>query len=145
MRFPAEQVLLLDEKRACLERHDDVIKLVHLPAWQVGALSAEIESQGPILFNLAPAIAKMRWAQARLDQRLALLRHVEALRLYAAEHGKLPGKLSDIPVPLPSDPLCGQPFRYEIVGATAHLRGTPPKSEENNPAFNLHYEVTLRK
>ena len=38
----------------------------------------------------------VRRAQGRLDQRIALLRHVEALRLYAAEHdGTLPAKLSD--------------------------------------------------
>ena len=36
----------------------------------------------------------MRRAAARLDQRLALLRCVEALRMYAAENdGKLPAKL----------------------------------------------------
>jgi hypothetical protein len=145
MTFPAEQVLLLDEKRACLERHDDVIKLVHLPAWEVSELVAEIRSTGPILLDLAPAIEKVRWAQARLEQRIALLRHVEALRLYAAEHGELPAKLSEIIVPLPDDPFSGHPFRYEVVGTTAHLRGMAPKSEENNPAFNLHYEVTLRK
>jgi hypothetical protein len=144
-RFPPEQVLLLDEKRACQTRHDEVIRLVHLPAWQVSDLAAEIDSKGKILFDLAPAMSKLRWAQARLDQRIALLRHVEALRLHAAEHGKLPEKLSEISVPLPVDPLCGQPFRYEVDGTTAHLRGTPPKAEENNPSFNLHYEVTLRK
>lgn len=145
MRFPAEQVLLLDDKRACRERHDDIIKLAQLPAWQAGALTAEIRSQGPITFDLAPAMDKMRWAQARLEQRIALLRHVEALRLYAAQHGKLPAKLSDVTVPLPSDPVCGQPFRYELNGATAHLRGTAPKGEENSAPSNLHYEVMLRK
>lgn len=145
MQFPAEQVFLLDEKRALQEQHDDIVKLVQLPAWQTSALAAEIWSKGHLVFDLSPAIEKVRWAQARLEQRLALLRHVEALRLYAAEHGSLPEKLSDVNLPLPSDPLCGQPFRYELNGATAHLRGTPPKSEEKNPAFNLHYEVTLRK
>ncbi|HWB12126.1 MAG TPA: hypothetical protein VG826_23065 [Pirellulales bacterium] len=144
-RFPAGQVLLLDEKRACQARHDEMIKLVHLPAWQVSALADKVTSNGPILFDLAPAFVKVRWAQARLDQRIALLRHVEALRLYAAEHGTLPAKLSEISVPLPLDPFCGQPFHYEVNGATAHLRGTPPKGEEKNPAFNLHYEVRLRK
>jgi hypothetical protein len=144
-RFPPEQVLLLDEKRACQARHDEVIRLVHLPAWQANDLAAKADSTGPILFDLAPAIEKVRWAQARLDHRIALLRHVEALRLYAAEHGTLPEKLSEISVPLPLDPFCGQPFRYEVQGTTAHLRGTPPKGEENSPAFNFHYEVTLRK
>jgi hypothetical protein len=144
-RFTPEQVLLLDEKRACQTRHDEVIKLVHLPAWQAAHLAAKVDATGKTLFDLAPAIAKVRSAQARLDQRIALLRHVEALRLYAAEHGTLPAKLSDISVPLPVDPCCGQPFRYELDGTTAHLRGTPLKGEENNPAANLHYEVTLRK
>ena len=90
--------------------------------------------------------ARPSGAQARLDQRIALLRHVEALRLYAAEHdGALPAKLSDVAVPLPDDPFTGKPFRYEVTGNTAHLRGTPPSAEAKNPSFNLHYEVTLQK
>jgi hypothetical protein len=48
-------------------------------------------------------------------------------------------------VPLPADPFTGQPFRYEITGKTAHLRGTPPSAEAKNPSYNLHYEVTVRK
>jgi hypothetical protein len=81
-----------------------------------------------------------------LEQRIALLRHVEALRLYAAEHdGKLPDKLSDIDVPLPDDPVTGKPFAYKVEEGTAHLRGSPPRGEEKNPAYNVHYEITLRK
>ena len=58
---------------------------------------------------------------------VALLRHVEALRLYAAAHdGQLPAKLTDIGVPLPVDPFTGKPFDYEVEGATAHLRGPAP-------------------
>lgn len=144
-QFPAEQVLLLDEKRACVLRHDEVIKLVHLPPWQADELAHRIEAEGWILFDLAPGIAKVRSAQARLDRRIAMLRHVEALRLYAAEHAKLPQELSDVSVPLPDDPLTGRPFAYDLIGKTAHLRATPPKSHENDPSFNLHYEVTLRQ
>ena len=48
-------------------------------------------------------------------------------------------------MPLPDDPFTGKPFRYELAGDTAHLRGQPPAGEEKNPDFNLHYEVTLRK
>ncbi len=62
--------------------------------------------------------------EAGLEQQIALLRHVEALRLFAAEHdGKLPATLSDISVPLPLDPVTGKPFVYTVTGATAHLRG----------------------
>ena len=75
-----------------------------------------------------------------------MLRHVEALRLYAAEHnGSLPAKLSECSVPLPDDPFTGKPFRYELDGDTAHLRGSPPAAEQNNPHFNVHYEVTVQK
>jgi hypothetical protein len=144
--FPAEQVILLDEQRACGERHDDVLKLVHLPTWQVDELTARIMSQPKPLFDTAPQVAKVRRAQARLDQRIALLRHVEALRLYAAEHdGKLPARLSDVSVPLVEDPFTGKPFRYEVQGNTAHLRGSAPAAEEQNPAFNVHYEITVRR
>ena len=74
------------------------------------------------------------------------MRHVEALRLYAADHhGTFPAKLSEIPVPLPDDPFTGKPFRYEVSGTTAHLRGSPPASMETDPAYKLHYEVTLQK
>lgn len=146
-RFPAEQVILLDEKRECEARHDDVMKILNLPVWQVDLLAAELKKrEEPALFDFAPAITKVRRAQARLDQRIALLRHVEALRLYAAEHhGALPGKLSEISVPLPDDPFTGKPFRYEVTGNIAHLRGSPPPGEEKNPIFNVHYEITLQK
>jgi hypothetical protein len=147
LRFPADQVLLLDEKRECYVRQDDAVKIVNLSPWQVEALATHMRSnQRPALFDVAPSIAKIRRAQGRLDQRLALLRHVEALRLYAAEHrGKLPPKLSDISVPLPDDPFTGKPFRYEVTGGTAHLRGTPPPGTEKQPGWNIHYEVTIQK
>jgi hypothetical protein len=102
----------------------------------------------PALFAdaLMPAVSTVRRAQGRLEQRIALLRHVEALRLYASGHkGALPASLSAIPVPLPEDPFTGKPFRYEVIGNTAHLRGTPPRGAENDPTFRVHYEVTLQK
>jgi len=101
----------------------------------------------PGLFSFfVPALHKVRSAQGRLEQRIALLRHVEAIRMYAADHGgKLPEKLADAGVPLPPDPFTGQPFRYEVKDGTAHLRGTPPKGYEKIAPFNLHYEITIRK
>ena len=82
----------------------------------------------------------------KLDQRIALLRHVEALRMYAAEHdGALPAKLSDVSVPLPDDPFTGKPFHYEQTGGTAHIRGTPPARKQNDPLFKIHFEVTIQK
>jgi hypothetical protein len=147
LQFPADQVILLDEKRECFARQDDAIKMVHLPAWQFEALAAQMRLHERLgLFDVAQTTAMTRRALGRLDQRIALLRHVEALRLFAAEHdGTLPAKLSDISVPLPDDPFTGRPFRYEVTGGTAHLRGSPPPGAEKEPGFNIHYEVTFQK
>jgi hypothetical protein len=148
-RFPADQVILLDEERAYEVRRDDLMKLLNLPAWQMAALTdpaREDRAQEAALFGFEPAVSKVRRAQARLEQRIALLRHVEALRLYAAGHdGALPAKLSEFSVPLPEDPFTGKPFGYEVTGNTAHFRGSPPPGEEKNPSFNIHYEVTVQK
>jgi hypothetical protein len=149
VRFPADQVILLDEKREYEVRRDDVMKNMALPTWQVEALAAQIKpASGPSLFGeiFVPAVYGVRLKQVRLDQRIALLRDVEALRLYAADHkGTLPAKLSDVTVPLADDPFTGRPFRYEVDGTTAHLRGSPPVGMEKDPAYSVHYEITLRK
>ena len=149
LRFPAEQVLLLDEKREYDVRFDDVMKTVTLPAWQAEAFAGQTKpDRRPAVFvdALIPSVYSVHRRRWLLDQRIALLRHVEALRLHAAEHdGTLPAKLSEITVPLPDDPFTGKPFRYEVTGQTAHLRGTPPPGKEKDPSYNVHYEVSVRK
>ncbi|HJZ54596.1 MAG TPA: hypothetical protein VKE74_06535, partial [Gemmataceae bacterium] len=147
-RFPADQVILLDERREYEARRDDEMKGLNLPTWEVEAMAAKPKPKPePALFDLLlPVFRKVRWAQGRLEQKIALLRHVEALRMYAAEHdGKFPQKLEDIAVPLPSDPFSGKPFRYTLDGETAHLRGSPPNGAADQPAFNLHYEISIQK
>ncbi|HEY7153579.1 MAG TPA: hypothetical protein VH575_06440 [Gemmataceae bacterium] len=147
-RFPADQTILLDEKREYEVRRDEEMKLMNLPTWQIETLTARTKpSKEPALIaSLTPAVLRVRRAQSRLEQRIALLRHVEALRLYAADHdGKWPEKLSDMDVPLPVDPFTGKPFVYKVEGETAHLRGTPPRGEEKTTGYNIHYEITIRK
>ena len=116
---------------------DDLMKTLTFPAWQVEAMAARMRSnKEPALFAdaLMPAVSDVPPGQGRLEQRIALLRHVEALRLYASGHkGALPASLSEIPVPLPDDPFTGKPFRYEVIGNTAHLRGTPPRGRGKRP------------
>ena len=147
--FPPTQVILLDEKRAYQVRRDEDMKLLALAPWQIDTLvRGEDWGRGGegLLADLAPDVLKARRTQGRLEQRVALLRHVEALRLYAAaHHGRLPAKLADLPVPLPDDPSTGKPFRYRLDGATGHLIGSPSRGEDKNPAYNIHYEVRIRK
>jgi hypothetical protein len=148
-RFPVDQVILLDEKREYEARIDNVMKITNLPIWQAEAFFNQNRSvKTPALFAdaLVPSVDTVRPAQGRLEQRIALLRHVEAIRLYAADHnGALPAYLSECAVPLPDDPFTGKPFLYQREGATARLRGTPPTHEKNNPKFNVVYELTIQK
>lgn len=146
-KFPADQIVLLDEKRLYEVRRDEIMKLMKLPTWEVEERTKDlkIEKEGTLFGSLLPAMQKVRRAQGRIEQRFALLRHVEAIRLYAAEHkGQLPEKLSDLTVPLPVDPFTGKSFRYTLEGGTAHLRGSPPPGAEDQPAYNLHYEITIK-
>ena len=78
-RFPADQVILLDEKRELEVRFDEVMKSINLPVWQAEAVGNQYQrTKEPALFAdaLMPALRNVRIAQARIDQRIALLRHV---------------------------------------------------------------------
>ncbi len=149
LRFPAEQVLLLDEKREYEIRRDDFRKTLSLPTWQAEPMEEALRAaRGPALLAdaMLPGSRVVRRAQSRLEQRIALLRTIEAIRLHAAGHdGRFPTRLTEVSVPVPDDPITGKPFRYEVDGTTAHLRGSPPWGAEKDSAFNLHYELTLRK
>ncbi len=147
-KFSPLQVILLEEKRQFTIHCDERMKLLSLTPWQIDRLRSEELKSGKkdVLGDLLPPVIPARREQGRLEQRLALLRHVEALRLYAADHeGKLPEKLSDIAVPLPDDPFTGKPFDYRLEGATAHLRGQLPRGEDKSAEYGVIYEVTLEK
>ncbi len=147
--FPPDQIILLDEERELRTRFDDVTKIMSFPGWQFQPLYEKLTSGKKERMLLAdtfmPSQQAVVWAVTRLGQRIALLRNVEALRMYAAEHkGTLPAQLADVSVPLPGDPVTGKPFLYEVSGKTAHVRGTSPKGMEQNRFFNVHYEITLK-
>ncbi len=148
-QFPPLQLLLIDEKIAYQARAENILKVMLLPAWQVEPyLQRNRKESAPVkwLFVGAEAVENVRFLGARLERRIALLRCVEALRLYAADHdGRLPAQLADVPVPVPIDPITGKPFIYRLDGAKAIVRGSPPAGKEKNAVFNVVYEVTMRK
>ncbi len=148
-KFTPLQVILLDQKRDFEIERDERLKLLSVPLWQTdcsaGALESDRNIAGPLL-SLLPDVIKLRREQGILEQQIAILRHVEALRLFAAEHGgKLPGKLADTAVPLPLDPVTGKPFVYSVEGATAHISGHSLGSAGRSPASPVLYVVTIRK
>lgn len=144
--FPPLQIVLLDEKRTMEIQRDEQIKALALPYWQARRVLESIppipkDKRTPFLKLLygSDSFTKYPLRQALLDQHIGLLRCVEALRIYAAEHdGKLPEKLDDIRLPLPVDPATGKPFTYKVDGKTAHLHGAPLGSQ-------VRYEVTIGK
>ena len=76
--------------------------------------------------QVMPACGSMR--------QINLLRTVEALRMYAAEHGRWPEKLDEIKaVPVPNDPFTEKPFEYAVKDGVALLRPTPDARAENTP------------
>ena len=148
--FPPAQVILLDEALECRVRYDDVTKNISFSAGRFESIleACAVKQEPAILADaVVPAQTSARRAQGRLEQRIALLRHVEArcecTRLSTS--GAFPAKLSDVSVPLPDDPFTGKPFCYEVNDGTAHLRSTPPEAMKKTPAFRLHYEITLKK
>jgi hypothetical protein len=145
--FPPVQIVLLDERRDYEIRRDERIRLLGLPIREVDALCGREgrSTGGDGLFDdLLPRIIELRRSQARLEQQIALLRHVEALRLHAAGHGgRLPAALSEVSVPLPDDPFTGKSFAYAAEGTAAHLRGGSPRGR--GPASDIDYEIILLK
>jgi hypothetical protein len=148
--FPAVQVIFLDEKLTFEIVRDEATKGMSLPFWQAEQLLPKDEpakaAVETLLGDLIPATHRVRMAQARLDQRLALLTCVEALRIHAAENGgKFPARLEDVKLPLPVDPVTGKAFIYKLSEGTATIQGTPPAGMEKNAAYKVRYELTIAK
>ena len=153
--MPVPQVLLLHSMDEFLRLRDDVFKWGPLPLneseagiKQANAALAAARTRGdalPDLLGLIPAVEKVRFATARADRRFAMLRTVEAIRLYAAQNdGKLPATLAAIKdVPIPLDPTNAKPFEYRVEGGTASLVGPAIPGSNANQA--MVYKVTIKK
>lgn len=91
-----------------------------------------------------PAIYRIGFIDARLERDITILRCIEAIRMYAAEHdGTLPSSLTEITqVPVPSDPMHGRAFRYQVAGGKAILESPVPP--DGGPRDGLRYEITLK-
>jgi hypothetical protein len=101
----------------------------------------------PLAPLLVPATEKVFAARTRLDRKVAALRCVEAVRLYAAGHGgQLPPTLRAIrEVPVPVDPATGKGFEYRAAGGRATLSGPPPAGQKPDQSNSLSYELALTR
>jgi hypothetical protein len=152
--MPPAQVLLLYIAGTYTDLRDEFFKLAYLPFPQAHRLWPAAEKrvhsakagEGALLAReLLPTIDKVLMAQVRLGRRLALLRSVEALRLYAASHGgQLPDSLDQVTdAPIPLDPGTGKPFEYHRDGVTATLSSRLPGEPLENTG--LRYRLTMRE
>jgi tetratricopeptide (TPR) repeat protein len=141
-RMPESQVVVLHTALRFDELRDGMFKWFYLPYWQaeqgIQAAQKEVDESGKSeaigLANiLLPAVAKCKAVVTRSERRIAALRAIEAIRLYAAVHeGKLPKSLDEvIEVPIPVNPFTGKPFAYRLEGDTAILEAGGP--EDSHP------------
>jgi hypothetical protein len=143
--LPAIQILLIDAKNAYELRRDDEMKWANVPWYDADLALSKLSKPSNLFELLVPNSHKVVRTRTRLDQRFALLRQVEAIRLYAAAHGgKLPEKLDDIEVPRPNDPVTGNVFHYRVEGKKAILHANAPRGLEKVAAFNVEYHITIR-
>jgi len=154
--LPALQVVLIESLRAYERHRDEQFKWMALPYPEArpglerahNALrESRVRREGvPIAQVMLPDARKVYGAATRLDRRIAALRCVEAVRLYAAAHdGKPPAALADVTeVPIPADPMTGKGFEYRVSGDTFTLSAAAPPGD-TAPNNALTYEVTLRK
>lgn len=155
--LPAFQVVLLEEVAHYDRLYDDLSKWLGLPFLEARAglqqaeqrLKSELAAGNEPRFSVAglllPAVFKVALSSERVERRIAALRVIEAIRMYAAETGRLPAKLADImQVPVPLDPSTGAAFDYQSDGTNAKLTG--PASYQPAQASNtIKYEITIRK
>ncbi|HKD37115.1 MAG TPA: hypothetical protein VKB78_09950 [Pirellulales bacterium] len=148
--MPVPQVTMLYTMHTYEELRDDTFKWMALPYVQARKGMAESElrlkkahGEGleivPLATLLLPAVQRVKIAEARINQKIAALQVLEALRIYAANHnGRLPQALADInEVPVPLDPFLGEPFHYVRDGSTARLESPFPD------IIPLRYEIQI--
>lgn len=132
------------------ERRDRVYKFAYLSYPEAAARYREIDfATHPAdpalrLFDeLLPVVPNVHLAQVRLDRKIAALRVVEAVRMHAAENGgKLPATLDEVTiVPIPTDPVTGEPFAYRLDGDAAVL--DCPAPEGKSAQLGFLYRITL--
>ncbi len=156
--LPVASAVMLYEVAVYDRLYDEMLKWQGQPYWvaRPGLDRAERELKEEVVRSgspglslagyLMPAIIKVHLASVRTDRSINQLRTVEALRLYAAAHGHFPDRLAEITdVPVPPDPLTGQPFEYRRDGDTAVLTAPPPAGERPYQGNALRYEITLAK
>lgn len=149
--MPSMQIAIIDEFDRYMVLRDEYFKAYMLPFHQAEPWLKKSDDElkkartrgdiiGPALL---PAVWKVKMAQARIDQRIAHLQTIEAIRLYAKNNGgKLPKTLDTTGLPMAVDPFNGKNLTYEVKDGVATLFGTDTRQGEIN---NRRFLITIAK
>jgi hypothetical protein len=159
--MPVAQVVAIQTSRATQYAFQEISKLALLPYDEamrrlpavMDRLKKDIvtpqavfsgEAGIPIVSILLPSVQAVLRAEVRLMRDLAALAAMEAIRMHAAETGKLPSSLTEITVvPVPMNPATGQPFPYKLDSASGTATLDAPQVEA--PQEARRYVIRLRK
>ncbi|HUU17204.1 MAG TPA: hypothetical protein VMW72_08650 [Sedimentisphaerales bacterium] len=150
--MPAAQAVLIYQKQEYLEMLDNMFKWFEIPYSQAQPHLKKGEQRiddhqrnkgikANFFLTLLPALSRIAFLQARLDRNIALLRTIEAIRMFAADHSRqLPGSLTEITsVPIPADPVTGKDFIYRRIDARNARLEAPvaPDESKRRPVYEL--------
>jgi len=153
--MPAEQVVICCSLDRYMYWRDEMCKWVGVPFWQAdqplrqteAALAASTKdlAEGWPFTLLLKYLTMACRQSAMVDQQIAALRCIEAIRMHAAAHGgALPASLGEITaVPIPMDPIRGKSFGYQVMDGKAVLDVPAPPGQPLR--WGKRYELTLAK
>ena len=152
--MPVGQVIAIDAAREYRRVADEAEKWMYVPYYIARqrepespfiehGLAAASRGYGYVLANLLlPAVTSVRSAEARLEWQTRALQVVEALRMHAAQTGKLPTSLDEVNVvPVPLNPATNEPYQYRLNGNTGVL--DLPFSDGFRGGIAWRFEITL--
>ncbi len=154
--LPPLQVVLMCEILIYDENYDNILKWLNIPYWQAKAelektiiagkpkdgAAANLLSMGMLARLLLPATSKVLEAKVRVQRYQAQLMVVEAIRMQAAQTGKLPQTLEEITVaPIPLNPVTGKAFSYKNEGNFAMIESD--KISDSDPKEYHRFRLEL--
>lgn len=154
--MPAAQVVLIYQKQQYMEIADNSFKWLEIPYYQSQAYIKKNEQEfynsfaseglkANIFCLFMPALDRILFIQTRLERDIAMLRTIEAIRMFAANHsGEVPESLADITmVPIPVDPVTGREFIYSKIDKI-NARLEAPASSDRSDKTPV-YELSIKK
>jgi hypothetical protein len=154
--MPAVQVAALHTFQKYQQIRDDVFKWSSLPYYQayqgmdkafIGGHARARDSLLLKLFTvLIPGMKASLLATTMVERRLDAIQCIEAIRLHAAAHGELPGRLEEISeAPAPLDLATGKAFDYRVEGDHATLSAFAPPGAPAVEQYMIRYELKLTR